>query len=38
MMIPDYDLLQSCGRGAYGEVWLARSRSGQMVALNLNIA
>lgn len=32
-LIPDYDLLKSCGRGAYGEVWVARSRSGQLVAL-----
>lgn len=32
-MIADYDLLTLCGRGAYGEVWVARSRSGQLVAL-----
>ena len=35
MKIPDYEVLQLCGQGAYGEVWLARSRSGQMVALKL---
>lgn len=35
MTIPDYELLQRCGRGAYGEVWLARSRSGQRVALKI---
>lgn len=35
ILIADYDLLKSCGRGAYGEVWVARSRSGQLVALKL---
>lgn len=35
MKIPDYEVLQLCGQGAYGEVWLARNRSGQMVALKL---
>ncbi len=33
MQIPDYELLQKCGHGAYGEVWIARTRSGQLVAL-----
>lgn len=33
MHIPDYKLLQSCGRGAYGEVWLAESITGKQVAL-----
>ncbi len=35
MQIPDYELLQKCGHGAYGEVWIARSRSGQLVALKI---
>ncbi|MBS1369935.1 MAG: serine/threonine protein kinase [Lentisphaeria bacterium] len=33
MRIPDYDILQECGRGAYGEVWIARNRAGSLVAL-----
>ena len=26
-MVPDYDLLRRIGKGAYGEVWIARSRA-----------
>src|SRR5450432_2247927 len=26
-VVPDYDLLRRIGRGAYGEVWLARSQA-----------
>lgn len=33
MNIPDYTLLQSCGRGAYGQVWLAQSQTNKLVAL-----
>ena len=33
MNIPDYTLLQSCGKGAYGQVWLAQSQTNKLVAL-----
>ncbi len=33
MNIPDYTLLQSCGKGAYGQVWLAQSQNNKLVAL-----
>src|SRR4029078_9957303 len=33
--IPDYTLLRSIGRGAYGEVWLARNVMGTLRALKI---
>lgn len=33
--IPDYELLHPIGRGAYGEVWLARNLTGSRVALKI---
>ncbi len=35
LFISDYQLLQRIGRGAYGEVWLARNVTGSLVAIKL---
>jgi len=35
MKIPGYTLLERCGRGAYGDVFLARDAAGRRVALKL---
>ncbi len=34
-VIPGYDLLKALGEGAYGEVWLARGRTGDLLALKI---
>ena len=31
----DYELIQKCGSGAYGEVWVARALAGRLVALKI---
>jgi hypothetical protein len=33
--VPDYDLLARIGRGAYGEVWLARNLTESLVAVKI---
>jgi serine/threonine protein kinase len=35
LSIPDYAFLHPIGRGAYGEVWLARNITGSLVALKI---
>ena len=33
--VPDYNLIAKCGRGAYGDVYVAKSLSGALVALKV---
>jgi len=35
IVVPDYQLVEKCGRGAYGDVYVARSLSGSLVALKV---
>lgn len=34
-VVPDYELLRRIGRGSYGDVWLARSITGQWRAVKV---
>ena len=33
--IPDHDLIRSIGRGAYGEIWLAKTLTGGLRAIKV---
>jgi|GEM_PF-6408853 len=35
IIVPDYELIAKCGRGAYGDVYVARSLAGSLVALKI---